>query len=233
MRILAMIPARMGSKRIVRKNVRYMAGQPLISYAMSLAAQSKAFDQIWVNSEEPVFGEIGKQFGIRYHARPAELANDIATNREFTYEFLKQHDCDFLVMVNSTSPVLRVQTIMHFVNFVKRDEYDTVLSVVSERAETFFKEQPLNFSLGEKRPSQALEPTQKVVWALTAWRRSTFLKLQESGECPVFGGRLSTFEIPKDEACDLDTEEDWRIAEGILLSRQRPFPQKYFESIQL
>ena len=72
-----------------------------------------------------------------------------------------------------------------------------------------------------------LEPTQKIVWALTAWKRDRFMLSQENGINPVFGGKLGIFEIPKDEACDLDTEEDWRIAEGILMSRKIVLENRY------
>lgn len=53
------------------------------------------------------------------------------------------------------------------------------------------------------------------------------MRAQEAGENPVFGGKLGRFEIPKDEACDLDTEEDWRIAEGILQARNCIAEKKY------
>ena len=64
-----------------------------------------------------------------------------------------------------------------------------------------------------------LEPVEKTVWALTAWKRQTFIRLEQQGICPIFGGSLGTFLIPKDEACDLDTEEDWKIAEGSIRAR--------------
>ena len=65
-----------------------------------------------------------------------------------------------------------------------------------------------------------LEPVEKTVWAMTAWKRETFMDLERKGICPVFGGNLATFPIPKDEACDLDTEEDWHIAEGAVRARE-------------
>ena len=146
--------------------------------------------------------------------------------RRFTYEFMQKHKCDYVVMVNPTSPMLRQETIDRFLDYVEENDYDTVMSVISEKEETFFRGKPLNFSLEEKVNSQLLEPTEKIVWALTAWKRETFMKLQESGINPVFGGRLGRFAIPKDEACDLDTPEDWRIAEGILMSRNEAYKLK-------
>lgn len=218
-KMVAMIPARLGSKRIPKKNIRYMGDKPLIQYPIDLALKSGAFESIWVNTESKELGKIIETMGAQFHERPEELAGDTATNRDFTYEFLEKHPCDYVVMVNTTSPLLRQETLNRFMEFVAENDFDTVLSVISEKEETFFQDRPLNFSLQEKVNSQLLEPIEKIVWAMTAWKRETFMSLQEEGKNPVFGGRLGKFAVPKDESCDLDTEEDWRIAEGILLSR--------------
>ena len=116
-----------------------------------------------------------------------------------------------------------------FLDYIDANDYDTVLSVVAEKEETFFQGKPLNFSFTEKINSQLLEPTEAVVWALTAWKRATFMEMQEKGLNPVFGGKVGKFAIPKDEACDLDTEEDWNIAEGILMSRRNKPERRYME----
>ncbi|MDE5698854.1 MAG: acylneuraminate cytidylyltransferase family protein [Lachnospiraceae bacterium] len=218
-KIVAMIPARLGSKRIPKKNIRYMGDKPLIQYPIDLALKSGAFESVWVNTESKELGKIIQIMGAQFHERPEELAGDTATNREFTYEFLAKHPCDYVVMVNTTSPLLRQETLNRFVEYVAENDFDTILSVVSEKEETFYQDRPLNFSLQEKVNSQLLEPVEKIVWAMTAWKRETFMGLQEEGKNPVFGGKLGKYAVPKDESCDLDTEEDWRIAEGILLSR--------------
>lgn len=226
---IAMIPARLGSKRIPKKNIRYMLDKPLIQYPIDLVLQSNRFDSVWVNTECKELGNAMEMLGARYHERPAELATDTATNREFTYEFMEKHECDYVIMINTTSPLLRLDTLNRFLDYIEENDFDTVLSVVSEKEETFFKGQPLNFSLKEKINSQFLEPTESVVWALTAWKRKTFMEMQDRGENPVFGGKLGTFAIPKDEACDLDTEEDWNIAEGILMARNNKVERRYLQ----
>lgn len=228
-KLIAMIPARLGSKRIPKKNIRYMDGKPLIQYPIDLAVGSGLFEEVWVNTESAELGRIIQTMGAQFHERPAQLAGDKATNRDFTYEFMQKHDCDYVVMVNTTSPLLREDTVKKFLTFINENDYDTIVSVVAEREETFFQDKPLNFSLEEKVNSQFLEPTEAIVWALTAWKRETFMKLQEEGKNPVFGGKLGKFAIPKDESCDLDTEEDWRIAEGILESRKIEREKRYVE----
>jgi CMP-N-acetylneuraminic acid synthetase len=227
-RFVVMIPARMGSKRIPKKNIRYLAGKPLIQYPIDLCKNNPKVKEIWVNTEDEQLGSIAVNMGVSFHKRPEELAGDKATNREFTYEFLSNHNCDYVIMVNTTSPLLREKTLEEFLEYVENNGFDTVVSVISEKAESFYKGEPLNFTLKEKINSQLLEPVEKIVWALTAWKKETFIELQNKGFNPVFGGKIGRFAIPKDESCDLDTEEDWRIAEGILVSRQLENSEKRY-----
>ena len=218
-RLVAMIPARMGSKRIPKKNIRYLLDKPLIQYPIDLAVNSRAFDSIWVNTESEELGRICQGMGVSFHCRPAELSTDTATNRDFTYEFLMEHDCDYVVMINPTSPALRQETLERFLQYLQSNDFDTIMSVISVRAEAYYLGKPINFDGKDKINSQYLEPVQEVMWALTAWKRETFLTLEDSGKCPIFGGKLGLFPIPKDESSDLDTEEDWNIAEGVLTAR--------------
>ena len=218
-RMIAMIPARLGSKRIPKKNLRYLGDKPLIQYPIDLALQIPEFESVWVNTESEELGRAAETMGARFHKRPPEFSADNCTNREFTYHFMCQHECDYVIMVNSTSPLLSVDTIQRFIQFTNEHDYDTILSTVSEKAESFYMGKALNFDLKQKVNSQMLEPIEKTVWALTAWKRETFMKLEQEGICPVFGGVLKTFPIPKDESCDLDTEEDWHIAEGAIKAR--------------
>lgn len=221
-KMTVMIPARLGSKRIPKKNLRYLGEKPLIQYPIDLALQIPEFESVWVNTESEALGRAIESMGAKFHKRPEEFSADHCTNREFTYHFMCHHECDYVVMINSTSPLLRIETVQRFVEFVQNNEYDVVLSTLAEKAESFYLGKPLNFDLKQKVNSQYLQPVELTVWALTAWKRDTFMSLEKKGICPVFapGYKLGTFPIPKDEASDLDTEEDWRVAEGALAARQ-------------
>lgn len=234
MKIIGMIPARLGSKRIPLKNIRYMCDKPLIQYPIDLALNCQMIDEGWVNTEDERLGKAIQEMGALFHKRPAELASDTATNREFAYEFMKQHPCDYVIMINPTSPLLRENTFTQYVQYVINNHFDVVLSVIEEKEEIFFQEKPLNFSLEEKINSQMLCPVEKIVWAMTAWKTSYFIEMQEKGLNPVFGykGNLGRFQIPKDEACDLDTEEDWKIAEGILQARTIKIGEKKYMDLE-
>ena len=114
MKLIAMIPARLGSKRIPRKNIRIIGGKPLILHAVDLAVSSGEFAEVWVNSENERLGRMAEAAGALFHRRPEHLADDTATNRDFTAEFLASHPCDYVVMVNTTSPLLRPETLHRF-----------------------------------------------------------------------------------------------------------------------
>ena len=230
-KMVAMIPARMGSKRIPKKNIRFMVDKPLIQYPIDLINNSEFVSEVYINSESEILGEFAEKNGIKFHRRPPELSTDTATNVDFTTEFLEKHECDYVIMVNPTSPLLRQDTLNSFCQYILDNDFDTVLSVADEKAESFYRNVPVNFSLEEKVNSQYLEPIRKVVWALTAWKKESFLKIKYEGKCPVYAGKIGLFTIPGDESCDLDTEEDWRIAEGILLGRKTVTEKKYWNNI--
>ena len=122
-KLIAMIPARMGSKRIPKKNIRYMLNKPLIQYPIDLALNCREFDSVWVNTESEALGHACERLGAMFHRRPEELSNDKATNRDFVYEFLQKHECDYVVMINPTSPALRSETMHRFVQFLRENDF--------------------------------------------------------------------------------------------------------------
>ena len=83
---IAMIPARMGSQRLKQKNLRELNGVPLITHAVRKCVAAEIFDEVWVNSEHPTFGEIAAKEGVHFHQRPEELASNATTSEDFVYE---------------------------------------------------------------------------------------------------------------------------------------------------
>ena len=71
-KIIAMIPARLGSERIKKKNLRLINGKPLISYIVDVALKSEIFDEIYINSEAEIFSEIAASHGVKFYRRPEE-----------------------------------------------------------------------------------------------------------------------------------------------------------------
>ena len=104
MRILAMIPARLGSKRIPKKNLRLLCGRPLISYNIETAVKSGLFDEVYVNSEDEIFSKIAKQYGAKFYKRPKRLSTDSTNNDQFCIDFINNINGDILIQLLPTSP---------------------------------------------------------------------------------------------------------------------------------
>lgn len=214
---LAMIPARMGSQRLKKKNLRELGGVPLITRAIRKCKDAGVFDGVWVNSEDDVFGEIAAAEGVDFHKRPAELASNTATSEQFVHEFLTKHDCDFVFQVHSIAPLLTAPRVAEFVRAMNDSDNDVLLSCALEQIECAYEDQPINFSFDAKTNSQELKPIQRVTWSITGWRRSTYLEAFEAGKTATYAGKVGFFPITRPEGHIIKTEEDLRVAEAMLV----------------
>ena len=97
MKIIAMIPARLGSKRVPKKNIRNLNGIPLISYIVRAVKESGRFDEIYINSESSIFEKIAEQEGVKFYRRSQTLASDSVTNDMFALDFIENIKCDILI----------------------------------------------------------------------------------------------------------------------------------------
>ena len=90
-KIIGFIPVRLGSQRVKMKNLRLIAGKPLVAHIIETAKQSGAFDELYINSEAPIFGDIAQEYGIKFYQRPAHLASNEANNDAFAHDFILKH----------------------------------------------------------------------------------------------------------------------------------------------
>ena len=144
---IAMIPVRLGSKRVKNKNLRLIDGKPLISYVLETAIKSNIFDEIYINSESDIFEPIAKKYGVKFYQRPAYLAEDDKTNDDFTYDFLQNIECDDLIQLLTTSPFMSVSDVTSFVNKFHDNNYETLISVNNVQIESIYDGNPINFKL--------------------------------------------------------------------------------------
>jgi CMP-N-acetylneuraminic acid synthetase len=213
---IAMIPARMGSQRLKQKNLRELAGVPLITRAIRKCVEAGSFDEIWVNSEHDTFGEIAAAEGVQFHKRPADLANNVATSEQFIAEFLEKHPCDRVFQVHSIAPLLTVAELQSFVAAMESGDFDSFLCYVPEQIECAYEGQPVNFTFAEKTNSQELKPLQRITWSITGWRRSSYLEAARSGKTATYAGRIGFHPISRAAGIIIKTEEDLQMAEALL-----------------
>jgi CMP-N-acetylneuraminic acid synthetase len=220
MKILAMIPARMGSQRLKQKNLQLLDGVPLITRAIHKCKAAGVFDEIWVNSEHPRFGEIAAEEGVRFHQRPEYLGNNQATSEQFVRDFLETHETGYLFQVHSIAPLLTAAQTSNFVQFTVNGQYDACLSVVLEQIECALGDNPVNFTFDRKINSQELEPVQRITWSITGWHAATYLAASRAGRCATYEGRVGFFPIDRAAGHIIKTEEDLRMAEALLMLQE-------------
>ncbi|MCA9435299.1 MAG: NTP transferase domain-containing protein [Candidatus Omnitrophica bacterium] len=214
---IGMIPARMGSQRLKKKNLRELAGVPLITRAIRKCLEAGVFDEVWVNSEDDAFAEIAEAEGVQFHKRPSDLANNVATSEQYIYQFLKTHDCERVFQVHSIAPLLTTEQVKGFVKEMIDGEYDVLLSCTHEQIECAYRGEPVNFTFAEKTNSQDLDPIQRVTWSITGWKSAPYIEAFEAGKTATYAGeKIGFYPVDRLAGHIIKTEEDLRIAEALL-----------------
>jgi CMP-N-acetylneuraminic acid synthetase/quercetin dioxygenase-like cupin family protein len=232
-KIVAMIPARMGSKRIPKKNIRLLNGKPLIQYAIDAVKEADCFDEIWVNSEADVIEEIAIASGVNFYRRPEYYASDEASNDEFTEDFFNNVNTDIVIQVLPTSPFISAQEIKDFVQKFVYDGLDTLISMIDVQIEAIYKSNPINFE--QKKitpPSQTLEPIKAYGCSLMGWRRDNYLSNIKKYGAAYHGGdgKIDFFTLKGYSTVDIDNEEEFQLAESVArsLSKNRNYVKRYY-----
>jgi N-acylneuraminate cytidylyltransferase len=115
--VVALVPARSGSKRVAGKNVRRLAGHPLLAYTIAAALQSEVFSSVVVSTDSPEYADIARHYGAEVpFLRPAELAGDLSPDIEwveYTLRSLKREGRNFdcFSILRPTSPLRQAETI--------------------------------------------------------------------------------------------------------------------------
>lgn len=228
MKTLIVIPARGGSKRIPRKNVRIMCGKPLISYsienAKALRDTMKMDVDVAVSTDDEELGGIVQKRGVSVIARPKELATDKVTLDPVIYHavcYMEEKNntrYDTVITMQATSPTLKMETIKNAIEFFENSDWDTVISATNKPHLSWGVKDGVIVKNYEKRlNSQELPPNYLETGGFLITRREC---VSENGR---IGQKVNIFEISEDEAIDIDTYSDWVLAENILRRKKIVF----------
>jgi len=153
-----MIPCRLGSQRVKKKNLRLLGGKVLAQWVADVCKEANVFDDIYINSESEIFSDIAKQSGIKFYKRPEYLASSYASNDEFALDFINSIDCDVLVQINPTSPFTKAADILNVIELYAKEACKTVHTVKNEQIEGLFNSKSLNYD-----PAKPMPPSQELV----------------------------------------------------------------------
>src|SRR5690554_4310922 len=138
MKRLAIIPARGGSKRIPRKNIKDFLGKPIIAYSIEAALDSELFDEVMVSTDDEEIAEIALNFGAKIpFLRSEESSNDDATLADVItevlakYRFLFNYQPSFFCTILSTAPFIKSSTLIDAYQIFSSTQADSLISASS------------------------------------------------------------------------------------------------------
>lgn len=218
---VAIIPARGGSKRIPRKNVRDFCGKPMIAWPINVARQSGLFDRIVVSTDDDEIAEIAKSYGAEVpFRRPAELADDHTATRPVVNHAIREIEQryglpEYVCTIYPTAPFLRVEDLKRGLASLKDAQVDFAFSLTSyaypiQRALRITSCGGVAMFQAEHRKtrSQDLEPAYHDAGQFYWGRTGAFLE-----EVETFSDSSVPVILPNWRVVDIDTEEDWERAE--------------------
>ena len=215
---LCIIPARGGSKRIPKKNIKSFCGKPLIAYSIEVAKQSGLFTDIIVSTDSKEIAEVAFAYGVSVQMRPSELADDFTgTGAVVSYvvEKLRQEgrEYDFVCMIYATAPFLHVKYLKEGLRKLQNSDACASFSTTSfsfpiqrafklkdGRCEMFDKN---NFSKRSQDLEEAYHDAGQFYWEKVGCKK----------EDVFFGKDSIPIILPRYLVQDIDTMEDFTRAE--------------------
>ena len=215
----ALVPLRIGSKGIKKKNIKTLAGKPLCEWVIKAAFESDKIGKIYVSTESEEIKKVinSLEMGVEIIDRPAELASDTASTESVMLHALNYIQTDYLVTLQATSPLLEAKDLDNACVKFEENKYDSLLSATRTKHFIWTEDaKPLNYN-PKTRPR----------------RQDFFGSFVENGafyisNCEQLAssevrlhGKIGIYEMTEETKTEIDTIEDWKIIEPILLERIR------------
>lgn len=208
MKILAVIPARAGSKGIPNKNIRIINGKPLIYYSINNALNSKYVTDVVVTTDSEAVKLIAKHLGVNYKDRNADLCGDSVTLDSVIYDAIpKEEDWDYIITMQPTSPTLKVETLDKAIEYAISNELDTVISAINAPHLSWGEKD------GKKIPNY-IERLNRQYLPACYMETGSFVISKYSIVTPNtrIGKKVDVYEVSENEAQDIDTFADLQSA---------------------
>lgn len=210
----AEIPVRLGSKRVPKKNLRFINGKPMVAYAIEACKRSKKIEAIYINSESLILKKLALEYGVNFYQRKPELAKDDVTQDQFNYDFLCNMETENLVLVNPVSPLVLPEDIDKAIEYYEENKLDTLISIREEKLQSFYRNSPINFSTKAPLPmTQNLNPIQLCAWTVCIWNAKKFKEHFDKYGFAVFVGNYGLYPFDPIRSLKVSTETDFQLAE--------------------
>ena len=214
---VAYIPARLGSERIPKKNLRPLGGEPLVNHVARTALRSSRLERVYLNTESAEIAAAVSSIGVEVYARDPRLATAQVTTDEILYDFARAVPCKTIAVINPTAPFLTVETIDHVLEQAERFGPEVTLFTTTRlKKHLIVQGAPGNFSTAGKSPrTQDLPPFDYINFImLTIGREKVLRHYERCGYC-LYVDPLAFVPMSGIECHDIDEEDDFLIAEAI------------------
>ncbi|MFT4303206.1 MAG: cytidylyltransferase domain-containing protein [Candidatus Woesearchaeota archaeon] len=222
MKIVTLIPARGGSKGIPKKNIKLLAGQPLISYTIKASLNSKANDT-YVSTDCHEIHKISKIYGAKVIKRPKEFATDSASTESVLLHFAKKINFDILILLQCTSPFTTSEDISNAINIFKKNKYDSMLSVCDDHGGFLCggfnwdeNGNPINYNINKRPRRQDMKKVYRENGAIYIMTKKGLLKHKNR----LFGN-IGIYHMPIYRSFEIDEPGDFEIAEQIMINKKK------------
>jgi len=223
-RVIAVIPARAGSKGVKDKNIKLLAGKPLIAWSIELAQNVPEIDRVIVSTDGENIAGVAKDYDAEVYSRPTELAGD----RSLVIDALKHlnselssegEDAPYMVLLEATAPLRSAKDVSDSIKLLDQNSLDSVATFTEaklnpHRAWKLDNQTPKPFIDGAIAwlPRQQQPEAWELNGAVYAFKRSG---LDEQNVSLLFG-RTGSVKMPHERSVDIDTELDFILIEKIL-----------------
>jgi N-acylneuraminate cytidylyltransferase len=228
--IIAIIPARGGSKGIPKKNIKLLNNKPLVVYSILNALQSKYIDEVFVSTDDKAIALIAEQYGAKVINRPKSLSSDTSTSESALRHAVQEIEkigmkIDLVVFLQATSPI--------------REKYDldkAIEKFIKEKLDSLFSAQRSYFHIWEEKLNRVIPITYD--FKARARRQDRSLQWHENGSFYIFkkdiliknnnrlGGKIGIYSMPSANSFEIDSYFDWFLLEQIIKLREKP--NKFF-----
>lgn len=220
MKNLAIIPARGGSKRIPRKNIKPFLGKPIMAYSIEAALESHLFDEIMVSTDDAEFAKIAQQYGANVpFMRSEKTANDFASTADVIFEVLDNYASfgkhfDFVTCIYSTAPFVTAARLKEAFDKLQNGNFDAVFTAVAYSYPIQRSLKIENDRISMLYPEYLTARSQDLQTIYHDAGQFYMATVEAFKEARSFWGKNTAGLILSElEVQDLDTETDWKLAE--------------------
>tara|TARA_Y100000590_G_scaffold463588_1_gene630721 strand:+ start:3122 stop:3820 length:699 start_codon:yes stop_codon:yes gene_type:complete len=229
-KILAMIPARIGSQRLKKKNLALINNKPLISYAISAAKRAKIFHKIYINSDSKIFKKIALKNKIYFYLRPKVFGSSNTRSDDVVNDFIKKHDCDILAWINPIAPLQTDYEIKKVIKFFEKKKLNSLITTNNFKNHAIFKKKNLNFKKKERfAKTQNLKPVELMVYSIMMWKKDSFIKSYKINKSAILHGKIGYFPVSKLSGLIVKDKTDLQIVSTIMKTNKKKIKVKYFK----